>query len=75
MRIVDMKQEPMRNYTVDGMSCEHCRLAVAEEVGAVGGVEAVTVDLETGAVGVHGAGFTDDEVAAAVAEAGYTVRR
>ena len=34
-------------YRVDGMSCEHCVVAVTGEVGDVAGVQAVDVDLET----------------------------
>jgi copper chaperone CopZ len=63
-----------RTYTVVGMTCGHCRMAVTEEVGALPGVSAVEVDLETGLVTVTGEGISDDAVAAAVDEAGYEVR-
>ena len=39
-------------YTVPGISCDHCRVAVAEEVTKVAGVAAVDVDLDTGHVRV-----------------------
>ena len=52
-------------YLVPGMSCEHCRTAIAREVGAVPGVEAVNVDLTAKVVTVHGAGISDDAVRAA----------
>jgi copper chaperone CopZ len=39
-------------FTVRGMTCEHCRRAVTEEISAVAGVESVTVDLATGLVTV-----------------------
>jgi copper chaperone len=32
-------------YAVTGMSCEHCVNAVTSELGDLGGVSAVTVDL------------------------------
>jgi copper chaperone len=32
-------------YKVTGMSCEHCVNAVSSELGNLGGVSAVTVDL------------------------------
>jgi copper chaperone CopZ len=64
-----------RTYTVVGMMCGHCRMAVTEEVGTVPGVRGVDVDLDSGRVTVTGEGFTDDAVAAAVDEAGYEVRR
>ena len=58
-------------YTVPGMSCGHCKAAVTEEVTAVGGVEGVDVDLETKLVVVRGQGVSDEDVRAAIREAGY----
>jgi copper chaperone len=59
------------NYRVDGMSCEHCVVAVTSEVGEVAGVQAVDVDLETKLVRVSGAAIDDSAVVAAIDEAGY----
>jgi copper chaperone CopZ len=59
-----------RTYTVEGMTCEHCRASVIEEVSEVPGAEAVEVDLATGRLEVRG-DVSDDAVAAAVADAGY----
>ena len=61
------------NYTVEGMTCGHCEMSVQEEIGEVAGVTAVNADHKTGQVAVEGAGFTDEQVSAAVAEAGYKV--
>lgn len=58
-------------YTVSGMTCGHCELSVKEEISEISGVTDVTADHTTGAVTVTGEGFSDDQVAAAVAEAGY----
>jgi copper chaperone len=58
-------------YTVPGMSCEHCRHAVAEEVSKVEGVAQVEVDLDTKLVLVHGDGLDDPALRAAIDEAGY----
>ena len=58
-------------YRVDGMSCEHCRVAVTGEVGQVAGVRSVDVDLETKLVRVEGAGVDPAAVVAAIDEAGY----
>ena len=58
-------------YRVDGMSCEHCRVAVTGEVSQVSGVQSVDVDLETKLVRVSGAGIDDAAVVAAIDEAGY----
>ena len=60
-----------KNYTVTGMTCGHCEMSVKEEVGEIAGVTEVTADHSTGAVSVSGEGFTDEQVAAAIAEAGY----
>ncbi len=62
-----------RTYTVAGMTCSHCVMSVREEVSEVGGVADVDVDLATGRLTVSGDGFTDEAVAAAVADAGYEV--
>jgi copper chaperone CopZ len=53
------------------MSCEHCKVAVTEEVGDVAGVASVDVDLQTKLVRVSGAGLDDAAVVAAIDEAGY----
>jgi copper chaperone len=66
-----MNDSSTRAYLVKGMTCGHCRVAVHEEVSEVPGVEAVEVDLDRGLLTVRGAGFGDEAVAEAVAEAGY----
>ena len=60
-------------YRVDGMSCEHCVVAVTGEVGDVAGVQSVAVDLDSKLVRVSGAGIDDSAVVAAIDEAGYDV--
>ncbi|BDZ51487.1 hypothetical protein GCM10025867_37280 [Frondihabitans sucicola] len=64
-------------YLIDGMTCEHCVNAVTTELGALGGVERVAVDLKPGAssaVTVTSVAPLDPAlVDAAVDEAGYAV--
>ena len=61
-------------WTVTGMTCGHCVASVTEEVGALAGVEAVQVDLESGRVVVTSAEpLAHADVAAAVEEAGYAL--
>lgn len=61
-------------YTVIGMSCEHCVASVTEEVGAVEGVDSLSVDLDSGALTIQSDGPVNDaSVRAAVQEAGYEV--
>jgi copper chaperone CopZ len=65
---------PTAEYTVHGMTCDHCVLSVAEEVTEVAGVEGVDVDLASGRLVVRGAADAA-AVRAAVVEAGYAVAR
>lgn len=59
------------NYTVTGMTCEHCVRSVTEEVGAIAGVTDLEIDLATGSLTVTTA--DDAAVREAVSEAGYSV--
>lgn len=61
------------NYTVVGMTCEHCVRSVSEEVGAIPGVSNLNVDLATGALTVTSESGCVAETAVrdAVTEAGY----
>lgn len=70
-----MADSTVRTYAVTGMTCEHCKAAVTEEVARVPGVESVVVDLSGGTVTVRGAAVDDEAVRAAVDEAGYEVPR
>jgi copper chaperone len=61
-------------YTVTGMTCGHCVSSVTEEIGQIGGVQNVAVDLGSGKVTVTSdQPVADDDVRAAVTEAGYTL--
>jgi len=60
-------------YVVPGVSCEHCRDAISSEVTRVPGVDAVEVDLEQKVVVVRGDALADDQIRAAIDEAGYDV--
>ena len=58
---------------VAGMTCNHCVMSVREEVAEVPGVTSVDVDLASGRLTVTGAGYSEEAIKAAVAEAGYEV--
>ena len=60
-------------YSVPGISCGHCRVAIAGEVEKVPGVAAVDVDLDAKRVTVSGAGFADAAVRDAIDDAGYDI--
>ena len=62
---------------VDGMTCGHCVHAVTTELTALPSVTDVAVDLHAGATSTvtitSGAPLADDDVRAAIDEAGYVV--
>jgi copper chaperone len=66
-----------QSFEVAGMTCEHCVASVTEELSALGGVEAVSVDLRPGAASTvvvnASRALSADEVRAAVEDAGYTL--
>ncbi|MGN0065885.1 MAG: heavy-metal-associated domain-containing protein [Nocardioides sp.] len=60
------------DYTVTGMTCEHCAASVREEISEIPGVTGVDVVVESGKVTVTSEQALDDAaVSAAVTEAGY----
>ncbi|WP_336660149.1 heavy-metal-associated domain-containing protein [Leucobacter sp. USHLN153] len=63
-------------FTVTGMTCEHCERAVRSEVTAIPGVIDVAVSAESGQLRVTTEGEAVDAAAvlAAVDEAGYTAQ-
>jgi len=62
-----------QKFTVSGMTCNHCRASVSEEVSEVEGVSAVDVDLDSGLLTVTGEDISEEAVKDAVEEAGYTL--
>jgi copper chaperone len=63
-------------YQIAGMTCAHCVAAVTAELTAMPGVLAVAVDLEAGTAAVESAEpLSQDDVAAAIDEAGYELMR
>ena len=61
---------PATTYHVPGISCGQCKAAIEAEVGALGGVSSVVVDVDAREVAVEG-DATDAEIRAAIVEAGY----
>jgi copper chaperone CopZ len=60
-------------YSVPGISCGHCRMAITAEVNELAGVCAVDVDLDRKLVTVSGTGVSDAAIRGAIDEAGYEV--
>lgn len=68
-----MKSE---GYQVEGMSCNHCKMAVEKEVGALAGMRLAEVDLVAKTLKVE---YDDEktnpaEIRLAIEEAGFTAR-
>ncbi|MFI5060555.1 MAG: heavy-metal-associated domain-containing protein [Actinomycetales bacterium] len=63
-------------YDIQGMTCAHCVRSVSEELVALDGVSAVSVDLPSGVATVASTSALDErDVRAAVEEAGYVLAR
>jgi copper chaperone len=63
-------------YQVTGMTCGHCEHAVSTEVGQIPGVQNVEVSAATGRLVITSdTPVADEQVLAAVDEAGYTAVR
>ena len=58
-------------YRVAAISCAHCEAAIKQELDDVAGVDAVDVDLSSKLVTVRGSGISDEQLRAALEEAGY----
>jgi copper chaperone CopZ len=66
-----------QTVAVQGMTCGHCVKAVTEEVSALPGVTDVAVDLVNGGTSTvtitAAEPVSDEAIAAAIDEAGYTI--
>jgi len=64
-----------KTFTVEGMSCGHCKAAVEEELNGLSGVERSNADFERGTVKVayDENSVTTEDSRRAVEEAGYTL--
>jgi len=66
------QNDTVREYIVQGMTCEHCVLSVTEEVRELAAVESVDVELASGRL-VVGGQVSDAAVREAVSQAGYEI--
>ncbi|MET7483884.1 heavy-metal-associated domain-containing protein [Streptomyces sp. NPDC005538] len=60
-----------KQYSVTGMTCEHCAASIREEVTEVPGVSEVVVDVAAKSVTVRGSDLDDTLLRAAIVEAGF----
>ncbi len=62
----------MKEITVNGMKCDHCRMRVENAIKSVEGVTQVKVDVATARASIEGH-FAIEKVKQAIETAGYTV--
>lgn len=63
------------DFSVTGMTCQHCVTSVTNELTSVSGVDSVKVDLANGVVTVSGTALEENALVSAIAEAGYAATR
>ncbi|GAB4332887.1 MAG: cation transporter [Calditrichia bacterium] len=61
-------------FIVPCMSCNHCKMAISQELKQLTGLDKFEINLDTKEVLVEG-DFTDDKIKAAIKEAGYEVEK
>jgi copper chaperone len=61
------------NLKVEGMSCQHCVMAVSNALFQLEGVENVQILMDSKAVEVMGAGMSEEAIRDAIYDAGYDV--
>ena len=71
LRMEQAKNPFYTTISVEGMTCNHCKSTVENNIHAIQGVEEVTVDLQSGEVRIGGNGVNIEKVAARVKELGY----
>lgn len=65
-----------QKFTVTGMTCDHCKMAVTAELSKLAGVTRIDVDLASGTVITESVETLPiDVIAAAIDEAGYELVR
>ncbi len=69
------EEDETREYSVKGMTCNHCRANVEKAIMRVDGVEEVTVDLHAGTANVSGEHLDDDAICKAVEAIGFEIER
>jgi copper chaperone len=61
--------------TIDGMSCQHCVMAVRKALGAVAGVESSDVEIGSAVVRYDEGKASPKDLEAAIEKAGFSVKR
>jgi copper chaperone CopZ len=59
---------------IEGMTCGHCAMSITKELSRLAGVSDVQVDHTKGSAIVELTGVSNEQLADAVTEAGYTAK-
>ncbi len=59
---------------IEGMTCGHCAMSITKELSGLAGVSDVQVDHTKGSAIVELTGVSNEQLADAVTEAGYTAK-
>ena len=59
---------------IEGMTCGHCAMSITKELTGLAGVTDVQVDHTKGSAVVELTGVSNEQLAEAVTEAGYTAK-
>ena len=57
--------------SIEGMTCGHCAMSVTNEIATLEGVSNVQVDHAAGKATVESESVSEDQLSAAIEEAGY----
>ena len=62
-----------KNIIIEGMSCNHCIMAVKNALSELEGISKIEVDLENKRAIIEGENLEDEMLKEAIEEAGYDV--
>jgi copper chaperone len=69
-----IREEKMEKVKIQGMSCQHCVMAVTKALNKIGGLKEVKVDLDKGEASFLNEGkISREKIGQAIAEAGFKV--
>jgi copper chaperone len=69
-----IREEKMEKVKIQGMSCQHCVMAVTKALNKIGGLKEVKVDLEKGEASFVNEGqISREKIGQAIVEAGFKV--
>lgn len=58
-------------FTVEGMTCNHCKANVEKNLATIAGIQTVDVDLNTGTVAIEGSSISVERIRDTVNDLGY----